>query len=92
MASKKILFISGSPGLGHITRDLAIAMELRRLYGGVEISWLAAHPATLVLEERGERVLPEAPLSSDDNIPAETAAKGHSPNLITCILKGGPGE
>jgi UDP:flavonoid glycosyltransferase YjiC (YdhE family) len=39
---KKILFISGSVGLGHVSRDLAIAAELRRISPDVEVSWLAA--------------------------------------------------
>ena len=29
MVAKKILYISGSLGLGHIVRDLAIARELK---------------------------------------------------------------
>ncbi|GMR05175.1 MAG: hypothetical protein BMS9Abin23_1119 [Thermodesulfobacteriota bacterium] len=85
--SKKILFISGSLGLGHITRDVALAGEIRGLYKDVEISWLAAHPATVVLEERGERLLPEASLYSDDNVPAEESARGHSLNLLNYMLK-----
>ena len=38
MAAKKILYISGSLGLGHVKRDLAIARELRRRVPGAEIS------------------------------------------------------
>ncbi len=82
MAKKKILYISGSLGLGHIVRDLAIAMELRRQIPEVKISWLAAHPATLLLKEAGEEILPEADLYADDNIPAESAARGFHMNLM----------
>jgi len=40
-----VLFVSGSIGLGHATRDLAIAAELRRLWPGVEIAFaLKRHP------------------------------------------------
>jgi len=82
MAKKKILYISGSLGLGHIVRDLAIARELRRQIPEVKISWLAAHPANLLLKEAGEEILPEADLYANDNIPAENAAKGFHLNLM----------
>ena len=55
--NKRILFISGSLGLGHVTRDIAIANEIRSLRDDVEIRWLAAHPTSHVLEENG---LPKA--------------------------------
>lgn len=79
---KKVLYISGSLGLGHIVRDLAIAREMRRQIPEVKISWLAAHPASLLLKEAGEEILPEADLYADDNIPAENAAKGFHLNLM----------
>jgi UDP:flavonoid glycosyltransferase YjiC (YdhE family) len=79
---KKILFISGSLGLGHIVRDLALARELRKQIPEVKISWLAAHPANLLLKEAGEDILPEADQYADDNIPAENAASGFHLNLM----------
>ena len=79
---KKILFISGSLGLGHVKRDLAIAKELRKENGNIEISWLAAHPASLVLRDEGETLLPEADIYANDNIFAENAAKGFHLNLL----------
>lgn len=45
MSSTRILFISGSIGLGHAARHRAIAGELRRPRPGVEIDWLAGDPA-----------------------------------------------
>ena len=56
----RILFVSGSIGLGHVVRDLAIARELRKCIPGVEIRWLAAHPATAAIQEAGEELLPES--------------------------------
>lgn len=56
----RILFVSGSIGLGHVVRDLAIARELRKCVPGVEIRWLAAHPATVAIQEAGEELLPES--------------------------------
>ena len=55
---KRILFISGSFGLGHIVRDLQIANELRRQLPDVRISWLAGEPARTFLIEHGEAVHP----------------------------------
>lgn len=55
----KILFISGSVGLGHVTRDLAIAGELRKQCPHAEISWLAGDPARTALRNAGEIIMPE---------------------------------
>jgi hypothetical protein len=79
---KKILYVSGSIGLGHITRDLAIAGQLRKRYPEIELSWLAAHPATLLLKEAGENLLPEAEMYADVNVSAENAAKGFGMNVL----------
>jgi UDP-N-acetylglucosamine:LPS N-acetylglucosamine transferase len=57
---KRILYISGSVGLGHVVRDLAIAKEMRKRDPNLEIHWLAAHPATVVLAEAGQTILPQA--------------------------------
>lgn len=81
-AKKRILYISGSLGLGHIVRDLAITRELRRVNPEVEVFWLAAHPASLLLREAGEKLLREANLYADGNIPAENAAQGFQLNLM----------
>ena len=44
---------------GHVSKDLAIARELRRARTDIEIIWLAGHPASKVLLDAGERVAPE---------------------------------
>ena len=84
---KKILYVSGSLGLGHITRDLAIADALRKLNPAIEISWVAAHPASQVIQESGEKLHPEAGGYANDNIPAEKAAKGTQLNLLKYLMK-----
>ncbi len=84
---KRILFISGSLGLGHVKRDLAIAKELRQENPDIEIFWLAAHPASAVLQEKGETLLPEASTYANDNIFAENAAKGSQLNLLNYLWK-----
>lgn len=88
MGSKKILYISGSLGLGHVTRDLAVAQELRRRIPEVEIFWLAAHPASVLIEDAGETLLPEAAQYANDNIAAERSAqKGFRLNLVRYLWR-----
>jgi predicted glycosyltransferase len=84
---RRILFISGSLGLGHVMRDLAIADELRRLDREIEVSWLAAHPASLVLREAKETILPEAERYANDNLIAESASQGFHLNLLKYLSK-----
>ena len=82
MTGTRILYISGSIGLGHARRDLAIARELRRMDPGVEIVWLAGEPARQVIAEAGETLLPESAAYGDETAVAEDAAGGFSLNLL----------
>ena len=83
---KRILFISDSLGLGHVNRDLAIAAELRRQNPDIELSWLAAPPASLVIENAGEVLLPQNDLFSNCNTPAEKAAEHFGLNLVKYVF------
>ena len=56
---KKVIFVSGSVGLGHVQRDVRIAKELMYMCDDLQITWLAADPAIKVLEEEGMTLLPE---------------------------------
>ena len=56
----KMLFISGSLGLGHLEQDFDIADALRKNDSGIEISWLAEDRVSLILKEAGGRLLPGA--------------------------------
>ncbi|OHB65154.1 MAG: hypothetical protein A2168_03115 [Planctomycetes bacterium RBG_13_50_24] len=87
VAKKRILYVSGSIGLGHVTRDLAIAGQLRKQYPEIELSWLASHPATILLKDAGEKLLPEADIYADVNIPAEKAARGFGMNVLKYASK-----
>jgi UDP-N-acetylglucosamine:LPS N-acetylglucosamine transferase len=87
MENLKILFFSGSLGLGHVVRDLAIASELRKQIPGAQISWLASHPANMLLKEAGEKLLPEAELIANVNNPAERAAGVYKLNLMKYLAK-----
>ncbi len=82
-----VLYISGSLGLGHITRDIAIADYLRKLLPEVEIEWLASNPATTLLEDAGEKLVSGTDQYSNENVSAEKAAKGSSLNLLSYLLK-----
>ena len=85
--SKKVLFISGSVGLGHAARDLEIAKALRKLEPNVEVSWLAEDPASRVLVRAGENLLPEARLLAHSNAILDNIAKAYSVNMIRWVAK-----
>lgn len=86
--TKKVLFVSGSIGLGHVVRDVAIARELRRQIPDIEIHWLAAHPATAVLADSGERVLPESRRMDNYSVLAERCAEcGFRLNVMRYALR-----
>jgi len=82
LSERRILFISGSLGLGHIGRDLAIAEALQRQDRGLTIDWLAASPAAEVVLEAGGRLLPESSRLLDANAIAEGMAEGSRLSLI----------
>jgi|SRR5215203_5593339 len=75
MTGTRVLYISGSIGLGHVRRDLAIARELRRLDPGVKIMWLAGEPARHLIAEAGETLLPESAAYGDETGVAEDTAQ-----------------
>ena len=83
---KRVLFISGSLGLGHIGRDLEIAKKLLKSDPEIQISWLADYPATLVLKEAGEKLLPEAELITHGNKKLESNDKNHQANLTRWVM------
>lgn len=87
MENLRVLFFSGSLGLGHVVRDLAIASELRKQIPGIQIYWLACHPANLLLKEAGEEILPEAEFIANVNNPAERAAGAFNLNLMKYLAR-----
>lgn len=82
MTKKRILYISWQGGMGHITRDVAIAKEIHRQLPEVDLSWLASPLSTRVLEEAGEEILPESVLSADYNSFGEKVVDGFGLNLM----------
>ncbi len=87
MSKKKILFISGSIGLGHVIRDMAITNELRKVNPDLDINWLASPPASDMIKNAREKLLPEADQYINENIFAEAAARGTYLNLVKFTLK-----
>src|SRR3990170_4435613 len=83
---RKVLFVSGSIGLGHVGRDLEIAGALRKLRPDVEISWMAESPASDVLQKAGEKLLPEASQLSSANAELEGLATKYEANLIKWVM------
>jgi hypothetical protein len=82
MSDLKVLFISGGLGLGHVTRDLAIARALRRRDPAIRVFWLAAEPARTVLRDSGESLLPECDRYANDTHLIEHFARGYRLNLL----------
>jgi len=74
---RRVLFVSSPIGLGHARRDVAVARELRRLYPGLVVDWLAQDPVTRVLEASGERVLPASAWLAGESGHVQSEAHGH---------------
>lgn len=74
LVTRNVLFVSGSIGLGHVTRDLAIATELRRQRPDVRLVWLAGDPARQVLQTAGETLVPECERYADETSFVEAVA------------------
>lgn len=82
----RILYVSGSIGLGHASRDLAVARELRRLRPDVSITGLVAEPAKTLLRSAGETVL-EEDVAHEDTASAEAEAGGFHVSIVDYMVK-----
>jgi UDP:flavonoid glycosyltransferase YjiC (YdhE family) len=87
MADSKVLFVSGSLGLGHATRDLAVARELRRRAPGTEIGWLAASPTAEMLLGAGETLVPESREYRCETDTADAMGAGGRLNLTNYVYR-----
>ena len=74
---KRALYISSPIGLGHARRDVAIADALREQHPDLEIDWLAQHPVTTVLAERGERIHPASAFLANESAHIEDESAEH---------------
>jgi pimeloyl-ACP methyl ester carboxylesterase/predicted glycosyltransferase len=84
---RRALFLSSPIGLGHARRDLAIADELRKRHPDLEISWLAQHPVTTVLERAGERVHPASAWLANESAHIEHEAGEHDLHAFQAIRR-----
>ena len=85
--SCRVLYISGSLGLGHVTRDLAIATEMRRMCPEVDIAWIAGSPASEVLAAAGERLVPEQARYLGETDLAEAVARNGRLSLTAYVFR-----
>jgi pimeloyl-ACP methyl ester carboxylesterase/predicted glycosyltransferase len=84
---KRALYVSSPIGLGHAQRDVAIADELRKLHPGLEIDWLAQHPVTALLAERGEHVHPASAHLASESGHIESEAAEHDLHAFHAIRR-----
>jgi pimeloyl-ACP methyl ester carboxylesterase len=84
---KRALYISSPIGLGHAQRDAAIADELRKLHPDLEIDWLAQHPVTAALAERGERIHPASALLANESHHIESESAEHDLHCFQAIRR-----
>jgi len=90
MTKPCILYISSSIGLGHVSKDLAIAGELKKARPDLEIIWLAGHPASDVLLKAGEKVIPEADSWIGASRIAEKCTHNGQLNLVRYVYRSMP--
>ncbi len=84
---RRALYISSPIGLGHAQRDVAVADALRELHPDLEIDWLAQHPVTAVLEERGERIHPRGAELASESAHITSESSGHDLNAFQAIRR-----
>ena len=87
MSAIRTLYVSGSIGLGHVTRDLAVARELRALEPRAEVHWLAGPPASDVLANKREILVPECASYRCETDQAEAAAHGGHLSLTKYVYR-----
>ena len=84
---RRALFVSSAIGLGHALRDVAIADALRALHPDLQIDWLAQHPVTQVLGDRGERVHPASRFLASESAHVEAEAGEHDLHAFQAIRR-----
>ena len=84
---RRALYISSPIGLGHAHRDAAIAAALRRLHPDLQIDWLAQHPVTDVLAQRGERIHPASAWLASESGHITAESSGHSLHAFQAIRR-----
>jgi UDP-N-acetylglucosamine:LPS N-acetylglucosamine transferase len=83
----KVLFYSGSLGLGHVNRDIAIAKEIRKRRKDVEIVWVAGEPAATRLKEIGETIIPSSEGFQKESDAIESVADGFDVDMYSYLVQ-----
>ncbi|MCW2606700.1 MAG: alpha/beta fold hydrolase [Frankiales bacterium] len=84
---RRVLYLSSPIGLGHAQRDAAIAAELRLLHPDLRVDWLAQHPVTAVLQERGERIHPASALLASESGHVEAESGEHDLHAFSALRR-----
>jgi predicted glycosyltransferase len=84
---RRVLYLSSPIGLGHAQRDVAIADELRALHPDIRIEWLAQHPVTTVLEDRGEVIHPLSGELASESAHVAAESSDHDLNAFQAIRR-----
>jgi UDP:flavonoid glycosyltransferase YjiC (YdhE family) len=90
VSGPRVLYVSSSIGLGHASKDLAIARELRRAQPDIELVWLAGQPASEVLQREGERLLPDVADWAGASAIAERTARDGQLDLVRYVYRSLP--
>lgn len=86
MPRYKVLYISGSIGLGHVIKDLAIVNKLRAINQKVDITWIATDPAIQYLREKGENIHERSYEFKSYSAFAEKSIKKSKLNLANYVM------
>jgi pimeloyl-ACP methyl ester carboxylesterase/predicted glycosyltransferase len=84
---ERALYLSSPIGLGHALRDVAVAAELRLRHPDLRIDWLAQHPVTRVLEDRGEHVHPASAELANESGHVEHESGEHDLHAFQAIRR-----
>ena len=84
---KRALYLSSPIGLGHAQRDVAVAAELRLRHPDLRIDWLAQHPVTRVLADRGERIHPASDWLANESAHIEHESGEHDLHAFQTIRR-----
>ncbi len=87
MPKKQILFISWQGAMGHVTRDLAIVNEFHRIAPDVDVSWVAHPLGGKLIQEAGEKLLPESEQVGDYNLVLAQATEKFGLNLLKYVQR-----
>ncbi|MDD1772426.1 MAG: hypothetical protein LUQ09_05845 [Methanomassiliicoccales archaeon] len=83
----KVLFYSGSLGMGHVNRDLAIASELRKARNDLDIIWVAGEPALTRLREVREKVVTSSEDLQKESEVLENVSNGFDSDMYSYLVQ-----